>query len=125
MGLEIPVGQSAKNRTDLVLLLDELPEPIDLEIDEKSKQIYWTDRGIDKKGGNSLNRADITLPGLRNHQIIAGGLKEGIGFVLDKIQRKAYVSDLNRAVDVVSMDGGEFEIVYSFSGPITGISFQC
>ncbi|NAR19289.1 hypothetical protein [Acinetobacter haemolyticus] len=37
MGLEILVGQSAKNRTDLVLLLDELPEPIDLEIDEKSK----------------------------------------------------------------------------------------
>jgi len=50
-GLEIRVGQSATNRTDLVLLLDELPESIDLEIDEKSKQIYWTDRGIDKKVG--------------------------------------------------------------------------
>lgn len=70
-----------------------------------------------------MNRADITLSGLRNHQIIAGGLKEGIGLVLDKIQRKAYVSDLNGAVGVVSMDGGKFEIVYLFSGPITGISF--
>ncbi|KXZ68045.1 hypothetical protein AVENLUH5627_01928 [Acinetobacter venetianus] len=50
-GLEIRVGQFATNRTDLALLLDELPESIDLEIDEKSKQIYWTDRGIDKKVG--------------------------------------------------------------------------
>ncbi len=124
MGLEIPDGQSATNRNDLELLLDELPEPIDLEIDEQNMQIYWTDRGLDKEGGNSLNRADITPSGLKNHQIIARGLKEGIGLALDKIKRKAYVSDLSGTVRVVSMDGGEFEIVHSFSGPITGISFQ-
>ena len=32
-GIEIPDGQSASNRTDIEVLFDGLPEPIDLELD--------------------------------------------------------------------------------------------
>ncbi|EJB8462861.1 hypothetical protein MW336_000325 [Acinetobacter baumannii] len=123
MSIEIPLGQTAKDRTDVELLIDSLPEPIDLEIDEETKQIYWTDRGSDHLGGNSLNRADISPIGLTNHKIIATGLKEGIGLALDRKQRKVYVADLSGTIRVVSMAGGIFETLYSFSGPVTGISF--
>lgn len=39
-------------------LLDNLPKPIDLEFDEKSLQLYWTDRG-EIPFGNSLNRVQL------------------------------------------------------------------
>src|SRR6266436_5253283 len=43
--IDIPKGETAANRTDIELLFDGLPEPIDLELDLKNRLIYWTDRG--------------------------------------------------------------------------------
>jgi hypothetical protein len=37
-------GQDAKTRSDIELLFDGLPEPIDLEIVSDSQVVYWTDR---------------------------------------------------------------------------------
>src|SRR6266576_7165029 len=56
--IDIPKGETAANRTDIELLFDGLPEPIDLEIDLKNRFIYWTDRG-DPPRGNTVNRASI------------------------------------------------------------------
>src|SRR5438552_838868 len=56
--IDIPNGESAANRTDIELLFDGLPEPIDLELDLKNRFIYWTDRG-DPPRGNTVNRASI------------------------------------------------------------------
>src|SRR5436190_15280556 len=42
--IDIPQGEIAANRTDIELLFDGLPEPIDLELDLKNRFIYWTDR---------------------------------------------------------------------------------
>src|SRR6202012_6206236 len=38
-GLEIPAGQTAANRTDIEVLWNSLPEPVDLEI--KGDWLYW------------------------------------------------------------------------------------
>ena len=54
--IEIPAGQSASNRTDIEVLFDGLPEPIDLELDLKNRVLYWTDRG-DPPRGDTVNRA--------------------------------------------------------------------
>ncbi|KAJ5051628.1 uncharacterized protein L3040_001403 [Drepanopeziza brunnea f. sp. 'multigermtubi'] len=43
--IEIPRGQDASNRSDIELLFPGLPEQIDLEIDEDSQTLFWTDRG--------------------------------------------------------------------------------
>src|SRR6266550_3484555 len=43
--LEIPKGKSPAKRTDIELLFDKLPEPIDLDLDLEKRTIYWTDRG--------------------------------------------------------------------------------
>ena len=48
--IELPAGQSASNRTDIEVLFDGLPEPIDLELDLKNRLLYWTDRGDPPRG---------------------------------------------------------------------------
>src|SRR6202040_1813875 len=59
-GIEIPKGETATNRTDVEVLFDHLPEPIDLELDLKNRILYWTDRG-DPPRGNTVNRAAIDV----------------------------------------------------------------
>ena len=44
-GIEIPAGQTPANRTDIEILYDGLPEPIDLDLDLTNRMLYWTDRG--------------------------------------------------------------------------------
>src|SRR5262249_29835790 len=56
--LEMPKGEHAANRSDIELLFDGLPEPIDLELDVERRVLYWTDRG-DPPRGNTVNRASI------------------------------------------------------------------
>ncbi|GHJ86698.1 hypothetical protein NliqN6_3100 [Naganishia liquefaciens] len=55
---EIPEGSTAENRADTETLFDNLPEPIDLELDSASQMLYWTDRG-DPPFGNTLNRYEV------------------------------------------------------------------
>ena len=57
-GIEIPKGQTATTRNDIEVLFDDLPEPIDLELDLNSGTVLWTDRG-DPPRGNTVNRARI------------------------------------------------------------------
>src|SRR6476469_10047171 len=56
--IDIPKGETPANRTDIEVLFDGLPEPIDLELDLKNRLLYWTDRG-DPPRGNTVNRASI------------------------------------------------------------------
>ena len=83
-GIEIPTGQTASNRSDIELLYDGLPEPIDLELDLKNRVMYWTDRG-DPPRGNTVNRApmDSDLKDRPAPEIIFTHLMEGIGIALD------------------------------------------
>jgi hypothetical protein len=123
MRIDLPPDSTAQTRSDMELLLDNLPEPIDLEIDHPRKQLYWTDRGADASGGNTLNRADITARGLENPRVLANGFKEAIGVALDLAQRRAFVADLSGAVYVVPMDGGTPTTIYQCAGPATGVAF--
>src|SRR6202142_978065 len=56
--LEIPKGQTPANRQDIEVLYNNLPEPIDLDLDLHNRAIYWTDRG-DPPRGNTVNRAPM------------------------------------------------------------------
>ena len=57
-GIDDPPGQAASNRTDIEVLYDGLPEPIDLDLDLNNRVMYWTDRG-DPPRGNTVNRAPM------------------------------------------------------------------
>jgi hypothetical protein len=56
--IQVPQGQSAQNRRDIELLYDNLPEPIDLDLDPVNRTPCRTDRG-DPPRGNTVNRAPM------------------------------------------------------------------
>ena len=66
------------------MLFDQLPEPIDLELDLANRVLYWTDRG-DRPRGNTVNRAAIDRKAVP--EILITHLMEGIGIALDVPQR--------------------------------------
>lgn len=54
--IDIQQGETAVTRTDVEVLFEGLPEPIDLELDEEGQVLYWTDRWP-PADRNSLDRA--------------------------------------------------------------------
>lgn len=121
--LELPRGVDPARRPDIQLLFDELPEPIDLEWDEHSGYLYWTDRGP-PPSGNTLNRALIRAGQPMVREIILTGLTEAIGLAIDQGGRRAFVGDLGGSVHVISLrrpDHGK--VIFCGEGPLTGIAY--
>lgn len=122
-GMALPAGQSPETRSDIELLIDHLPEPIDLEIDPEGGFLYWTDRG-DLAGGNSLNRARIGAAGLERHEVIAEGLHEGIGLAIDRANGRAFMADLGGTVWVCALEpGSRLQAIATDLGVLTGLAF--
>ncbi|MGS0894030.1 YncE family protein [Burkholderia stagnalis] len=124
-GIEPPAGAQPDRRPDVECLLDNLPEPIDLDIDYDNGMLYWTDRGDDTHDGNTLNRAKITAAGLIEREVLARDLKEGIGVSLDARGRRAFVTDLGgnvRVLDIDTKDESHFTTI-AHLGPLTGIDY--
>jgi hypothetical protein len=121
-GLEILAGQQPENRTDIELLIDHLPEPIDLELDTKNNLLYWTDRG-NLDGGNSLNRARIGTKQLENHEVLATGLQEGIGLAIDHGNQRAFTTELGGEVRVARLEANAQFTTIAKLGVLTGIAY--
>jgi hypothetical protein len=126
--IEIPKGQDPARRTDIEVLFDGLPEPIDLDLDLGRRTIYWTDRG-DLPGGNSVVRAPMDPPKGANpwtrpdRQVVVTGLKEGIGIALDLKGGRMYVTDLGGTVYSAKLDGTDKKALLTGQGVLTGIAF--
>ena len=73
-----PKGETPASRSDIEIVFDNLPEPIDLELDLKNRVLYWTDRG-DPPRGNTVNRASIDAKP-KAPEIVLTHLMEGIGY---------------------------------------------
>lgn len=56
--LDMPQGSTASNRKDIEVIQKGLPECIDLEMDDESGVLYWTDRG-ELPLGNTLNKKQM------------------------------------------------------------------
>ncbi|KAI0395224.1 hypothetical protein F5Y17DRAFT_465812 [Xylariaceae sp. FL0594] len=113
-------GPAIADRTDIQLVLDKLPEPIDLEVDEEGDSLYWTDRG-ELPLGNTLNKALLNpVTGMVNlgkdgksHRILCSHFNETIGLKLDSEAGCVYVTDLSGTVYRCSLDGSKKERVYT------------
>ncbi|KAB8346136.1 hypothetical protein FH972_023182 [Carpinus fangiana] len=118
---------SPDNRSDIELLFEGLPEPIDLEVDHKGGYLYWTDRG-DLPGGNSINRVSLTeldkggKASDHKHEILARFLHEGIGIKLDPANGHMYVTDLGGSVYRFNLDGTGRVKMFEEQGVYTGIT---
>ena len=123
-GIDIPGGETAARRSDIEVLYDGLPEPIDLEIDHATRTLYWTDRG-DPPLGNTVNRAplDTGRNGRPAPQIVFRDLMEGIGIALDRAGERMFMTDLAGSVYVASLDGSKRSVLLFTQGNLSGIAY--
>jgi sugar lactone lactonase YvrE len=122
--LDIPRGQTPTDRTDIGLLYDNLPEPIDLDLDLKSRLLYWTDRG-DPPRGNTVNRAPLDAPKAKRPapEIVFSNLMEGIGLALDPKHGRMFITDFAGTVYSANLDGSNPKTLLFAEGNLTGIAY--
>jgi DNA-binding beta-propeller fold protein YncE len=122
--LDMPRGQTPSNRTDIELLYDKLPEPIDLDLDPASRLLYWTDRG-DPPRGNTVNRAPLDAPrgGRPPPEIVFTHLMEGIGLALDPKHGRMFITDFGGSVYSANLDGSDQKTLFIAEGNLTGIAY--
>jgi hypothetical protein len=124
-GTEIPKGQTAANRTDIEVLFDNLPEPIDLDLDLSNRMLYWTDRG-DPPRGNTVNRAPMNGDPRKKRQapeILLNHLMEGIGIALDLKGERMFITDLAGSVYSTKLNGSDKKELLYDQGNLTGIAY--
>jgi hypothetical protein len=122
--IELPRGGTPANRQDIELLYDNLPEPIDLDVDPTTRTLYWTDRG-DPPRGNTVNRAPMDpAPGPRKDpEILFSHLMEGIGLALDLKGGRMFITDLAGTVYSANLDGSNKKTLLFAEGNLTGITY--
>ena len=122
--IDLPEGETAATRTDVEVLYDGLPEPIDLELDVATRTLYWTDRG-DPPRGNTVNRAPIeSRDGHREPpEILVTHLMEGIGLALDHRGGRMFMTDLGGCLYVADLDGTNHRELLGAQGNLTGLAY--
>jgi hypothetical protein len=122
--IAIPAGQTSVTRTDIEILYDKLPEPIDIDLDLGAGFIYWTDRA-----DNTVSRAPIEIPAgftastRTDRQILVPGVATAIGVALDLARGKVYyTSGANGPLGRVNLDGTQNESLIPMAGNLTGIA---
>jgi hypothetical protein len=122
--IQIPQGGSSGNREDIELLYDNLPEPIDLDLDPINRTLYWTDRG-DPPRGNTLNCApmDPEAEHGRAPKILFTHLMEGIGLALDLKGGRLFITDFAGSVYSANLDGSNQKTLLIAQGNLTGIAY--
>ena len=118
--IDIPKGESPANRSDIEVLFDHLPEPIDLELDLANRVLYWTDRG-DRPRGNTVNRAPIDEKAVP--EVLITHLMEGIGITLDVPGNRMFVTDFAGSVYSADLDGKNLRNLLAGQGNLTGIAY--
>ncbi|XP_044716173.1 3-hydroxyacyl-CoA dehydrogenase-like protein LAM1 [Hirsutella rhossiliensis] len=113
----------ASGSREPVCVLDNLPEPIDLDIDEKTNTLYWTDRG-EIPYGNTFNRIQLDVSGTRpaaehpdaktglRHEILVQNFDEAIGLARDADTGRWFVSDMGGTVWAFEADGKNKTRIY-------------
>lgn len=117
--IEMPAGATVETRQDIELLLDQLPEPIDLEVDEGNDLLYWSDRG-ELPFGNSVNRVGLDASGLvvrgeglLPYEVLVRHLNEAIGLKLDLEAGHMYLTDIGGSLYRCNLDGTDKKNIFS------------
>ncbi|GAB7349948.1 hypothetical protein MBLNU459_g0644t1 [Dothideomycetes sp. NU459] len=122
---KIPAGESPDARSDVEILFDNLPEPIDLELDEKHNLLYWTDRGAPPRG-NTINRTSLNPEANSTNlqsEILVHNLHEGIGIALDLKNDRMFFGDLEGSIYVSDLNGSNEKRILTDMGDITGVAY--
>lgn len=123
--LQLLPGETPESRSDLEVLFENLPEPIDLEFDQHSETLYWTDRGS-PPNGNTVNRTSVRSQAKSissSKTILVKNLHEGIGLALNLKNKRMYFGDLAGSVYEANLDGSGERAVLHDMGSTTGIAY--
>ncbi|KAK8133426.1 hypothetical protein PG984_005438 [Apiospora sp. TS-2023a] len=125
--IEVAAGTTPEDRPREVILRG-LPEPIDLEIEEETQTLFWTDRG-DPPRGNTLNKISLVELAAATKaeqplksEILARRLHEAIGLSVDHKNQKAYVADLAGGVYSIDLETREKTVLFPELGDLTGVA---
>ena len=116
-------GEDSTNRSDIKVLFEGLPEPIDLELDPMEGMLYWTDRGDE-----TVNRAPMELGAgataatRTDREILIVDVGEAIGIALDLGRGKMYYTALYQGVSSADLDGSRPTTVVQGAWILTGIT---
>jgi hypothetical protein len=123
-GMDIREGEDAASRSDIEVWFDDLPEPIDLELNLETRVLYWTDRG-DPPLGNTVNRASIDAPARneRASEHIVSDLMEAIGIALDVPGNRMFVTDLGGSLYSAKLDGSDKCVLLFAQGNLSGVAY--
>jgi hypothetical protein len=119
--IQMPVGQTHMNRTDIEVLFSGLPEPIDIELDVDAGMVYWADRGDD-----TINRGPIAIPAgstaatRSDRQILIRSVREAIGVAIDKRRGRLYYTSATGQLGRTNLDGSDKQELTG-AGALTGI----
>ncbi|WP_109127145.1 3-hydroxyacyl-CoA dehydrogenase [Dyella sp. C11] len=104
------------------ILIENLPEPVDLELSEKGDSLCWTDRS-QGSGGGSLNRVrvDPASGAIGMPQLVVAEMDEPIGLALNADEDRMFVADLGGSVHVGDIERGQWNRLLSNAGRFTGI----
>jgi hypothetical protein len=124
-GFDMPSGEDSTNRSDIEVLFEGLPEPIDLAIDPIDEKLYWTDRGDD-----TVSRAPIELPvgatpaTPSDREILVTDVCEAIGIALDVERGMMYYTGVDCGrVWSAGLDGSNpTEVITQNGWWLTGIT---
>lgn len=121
--MQMPANETASSRSDIELLFDHLPEPIDLEFEADGQTLYWTDRG-EYPLGNTLNKAYVGAEMKEEKGVVtlARHFHEPIGLKIDAVNRHVYLTDLGGTVYRFDMDGGKKKKIYETDSAYSGIA---
>ena len=123
--MQMPRGSTPSNRRDMITLFSRLAEPIDLDLDLKSRTLYWSDRG-----DNTISRAPMDpetgfSPATRlDREVLVRGLKEAIGVALDLPRGRMAYTSLGGEVGVAKLDGSGARMLRTAGGMLTGICWS-
>ncbi|HKU38296.1 MAG TPA: hypothetical protein VJR89_09115 [Polyangiales bacterium] len=121
--LELPAGMDPAQRSDIEVLFEDLPEPIDLDIDYDKHLLYWTDRG-----DNTVSRAPLDPPAgvdpaaRKDREILVKNLSEAIGIALDPPKNRMFYTSLGGSVGTAALDGTMPKNLLTNQGTLTGVA---
>jgi hypothetical protein len=120
----MPSGETERTRSDIEVLYEGLPEPVDLDVDIGAGMMYWTDRGDD-----TINRAPIEVPRGKtaatrsDREILIRDVREAIGVTLDLDRGHLYFTGGKEGrVGRANLDGSAAKNLLTGSAALTGIT---
>lgn len=123
--MQMPPGSTPTNRRDMVTLFSRLAEPIDLDLDLKTRTLYWSDRGDNTISRAPMDPAAGFSPATRlDRQVLVTGLKEAIGVALDLPRGRLAYTSLGGEVGVAALDGSGARMLHAADAMLTGICWS-